>query len=247
MREARRCLVELTGGLSGVSFLDVGCGSGLMSLAALREGASRVVSFDFDPDSVACSSAVRDDAPPDERERWSVLSGSVLDERFVESLGQFDVVYAWGVLHHTGEMWRAVENAAKAAKVPGARFAVALYNRVRGELGTFSSESWRAIKHAYNGGGRVRRSAMLGTYLAWRLSIPLTKGKNPLRDIREYKSARGMSYFHDAVDWLGGYPYEFATQGEIESRVTSLGFRTLRASPAPFGGWGNNEFLFERA
>lgn len=242
--DARRCLVELTGPLAGASFLDVGSGSGLMSLAAVREGASRVVSFDVDPDSVACTTAVRDAAAPEQRARWEVVSGSVLDEAFVAGLGGFDVVYAWGVLHHTGDMWRAIASAATAARKPGARFALAIYNQVRGELGTLSSESWHAIKRAYVRGGPLRRRAMLGAFLAWRLSIPLTKGKNPLRDVREYRSVRGMSYFHDAVDWLGGYPYEFAPAERIESFVSARGFETARAAPAPFGGWGNNEFLF---
>jgi len=244
VRQARADLVALAGPVGGATFLDVGSGSGLMSLAAIREGAARVVSFDVDPDSVACTAKLRDGASPDERARWEVLEGSALDERFVRGLGAFDVVYAWGVLHHTGDMWRAVENVLAPARD---RLVLALYNRVRGELGTLSSESWRAIKRAYASGGRVRRGAMLATYLGWRLSIPLTKLRNPLRDVFAYRGSRGMSYVHDAIDWLGGYPYEFASADEVESIVHARGFRTVRALPSPFGGWGNNQFLFQRA
>jgi SAM-dependent methyltransferase len=233
---ARRSLVELIGPVAGRTFLDVGSGSGLMSLAALREGAARVTSFDADPDSVACTAALRDAAAPEERARWEVLAGSVLDEAFVRSLDPHDVVYAWGVLHHTGDLWRALEHALVPARE---LLAIAIYNRVP------SSPAWRSIKRAYSAGGRVRRGAMLGAYLAWRASVALAARRSLLREVREYRSARGMSYLHDAVDWLGGYPYEFASAEEVEAFVVARGFRPTKVLRA--GGWGNNELVFRRA
>jgi len=248
VEEACRSQAALVGRdrLEGRSFLDVGCGSGLMSLAALRNGASRVVGFDFDPNSVACSEAVRAAATADERARWTILRGSTLDADFVRSLGEFDVVYSWGVLHHTGEMWKAVDTAMLPVRAGGGLFVIALYNKVRGEVGTFSSESWHAIKKAYVSGGRVRQAALVGAFSAWRFSIELTKMRNPLRGVREYQSWRGMSWLHDAVDWVGGYPYEFASVEEVERHVTARGLRALRTVPTSHNGWGNNEFVFER-
>lgn len=102
--------------LSGKSFLDLGSGSGLFSLVARRLGA-RVHSCDFDPQSAACTRELRRRYFPDDPD-WKVEEGNVLDREYIESLGRFDVVYSWGVLHHTGDMWRALGNTWLAVK-PG--------------------------------------------------------------------------------------------------------------------------------
>ncbi|HYY59119.1 MAG TPA: class I SAM-dependent methyltransferase, partial [Pyrinomonadaceae bacterium] len=95
--------------LDGKSFLDIGSGSGLFSLAARRLGA-RVHSFDYDAESVACAQELKQRFFAGDAD-WTIERGSVLDSDYVKRLGQFDIVYSWGVLHHTGAMWRALENA----------------------------------------------------------------------------------------------------------------------------------------
>lgn len=244
--EAEGALEGFVGSLEGKTLLDIGSGSGVHSLAARRLGAARVVSFDYDADSVACTKAVREACPEALRKDWEVLRGSILDEAFVRSLGTFDVVYSWGVLHHTGDMWRAIELGMEPVKTGGGLYAIAIYNRVKGELGTLSSESWRRIKRAFNRAGPVRQRAMLTAYVAWQLSIPISKLRNPFRDIRDYESFRGMSWFHDARDWLGGYPYEFATHEELERFVEARGLTTVKSVPIAHGGWGCNELVFRR-
>ncbi len=238
--EAMRGLDELVGrdAIDGKSFLDIGAGSGLHSLAAKKLGASRIVSFDSDADAVACTRDVS-------QRGWEVLQGSVLDERFMRSLGTFDVVYAWGVLHHTGDMWSAIEHAMIPTR-PNGLFALAIYNQVKGKPFTLSSESWRTIKRAYSGGGPLRQKAMLASYVATRFFLTATSLRNPLRDIREYERERGMSWMHDARDWIGGYPYEFATAEVLERFVEERGFRTVRRIPIYPNGSGNNQVLFEK-
>src|SRR5215210_5463757 len=143
--EAERSLRKMLGveSLAGRSFLDIGSGSGLFSLAAMRLGAERVHSFDLDRTSVACTSELRRRWYPGDP-RWTVEVGSVLDEEFVAALGQWDVVYSWGVLHHTGAMWRALELAAASVEAGGLLF-VAIYN----DQGR-RTVRWRRVKRAYN-------------------------------------------------------------------------------------------------
>src|SRR5439155_2047567 len=125
---AERSLEEMLGrgSLAHKRFLDIGSGSGLFSLAARRLGARRVHSFDYDPQSVACTRELRRRYLPDDP-AWTIERGSILDERFAASLGSFDVVYSWGVLHHTGDMWRALELALSTVDDGGLIF-VAIYN-----------------------------------------------------------------------------------------------------------------------
>lgn len=101
------------GDLRDLDFLDVGCGSGLFSLAAYRMGARRVVSVDVDPLSVECTARLR--ASIGSSENWSVVQGSILDGGCTEGVEPANTVYAWGSLHHTGAMWDAIHNASTAS------------------------------------------------------------------------------------------------------------------------------------
>ena len=228
--------------IAGRSFLDVGCGSGLFSLAARRLGA-RVHSFDFDPQSVACTAELKRRYAADDPD-WTVERGSVLDSAYLAALGQFDVVYSWGVLHHTGRMWEAIDHAA-ARVAPGGKFFIAIYN----DQGR-SSQIWLRVKQLYNGLPRRLRWLVLYPALV-RLWGPTT-----VRDLlrgrpgvtwRNYaaESMRGMSAWHDVVDWVGGLPFEVATPAEIIAHCERLGFREIRHTDCG-RGHGCNEFVFER-
>ena len=232
--------------LLGISFLDIGSGSGLSSLAARRLGAT-VTSFDFDPDSVACTVELKRRFYPDDGDdTWLVQQGSVLDEGYLTALGTFDIVYSWGVLHHTGEMWRAIHNASQCV-APQGTFFIAIYND-QGRL----SEMWHAIKRFYNRSGRTIRflltlSIGLITETAGAM-VRLLTGRNPLPFARwrKVKEERGMSVWYDLVDWVGGYPFEVATPEAIFDFVSKKGF-TLTKLRTKRGGLGCCEYVFTRS
>ena len=242
---AVQSLRELLGleDLKGRVFLDIGCGSGLFSLAACRLGAERVISFDFDPDSVRTSQWLREREQVSEA-RWSISQGSVLDPGFMATIPPVDVLYSWGVLHHTGRMWEAIDSAA--AKVaPGGRFAISIYNRV--ERKPDSSAMWWKIKRAYNRSPGSVRALMETAYVANHAVTRLITLRNPFRVYADKAGAgrRGMDFMHDVRDWLGGFPYEYATAGELFEYVRKEhGFVLERLRT----GDGNicNEFLFVR-
>ena len=56
---------------------------------------------------------------------------------------------------------------------------------------------------------------------------------------------RGMSRWHDIIDWVGGYPYEVATPEEIFDFYRKRGF-TLTKLKSGKVGLGCNEFVFQK-
>jgi len=226
--------------LHGKSFLDVGSGSGLFSLAARRLGA-RVHSFDYDPDSFACTMELKrryflEDV------NWVIEQGSVLDRDYLSQLGQFDVVYSWGVLHHTGQMWTAIENVLPLVKNGGILF-VAIYNAQ-----LFLSTYWTVVKRSYNRGGAVVRRVLDVGYFAFFSSAlfvaDVCRARNPFVRYRGTGS-RGMSVYHDVVDWIGGWPFEVATPEECFRFMKRHGF-DLEELVTCRGGHGCNEFVFRK-
>lgn len=226
--------------LDGKSFLDIGSGSGLFSLAARRLGA-RVVSFDYDPESVACTAELKRrffEQDP----QWMVGQGSALDAGFLASLGIFDVVYSWGVLHHTGDMWRAMENAVERVSAGGILF-ISIYN----DQGR-ASRMWTAVKQRYGKTPKALRwTLLLPSFVRlWGPTLILDTMKgNPLRTWKSY-GERGMDHWRDLVDWVGGYPFEVARPEQIFYFCRERGFE-LRKLKTCAGGHGCNEFVFVRS
>ena len=228
--------------LEGRRFLDIGSGSGLFSLAARRLGAT-VHSFDVDPESVRCALELHRRYFPGDA-NWRIEQGSALDRDYLASLGKFDVAYSWGVLHHTGRMAEALENAALPVAARGKLF-IAIYN----DLGSRTAR-WRLIKRTYNRLPRALRPAFTALVAAPNEAKAVARAcleGDALGYVRSWTAVgdRGMSRWRDIVDWVGGYPYEAATPEQIFDFYEARRFRLI-AMKCGGVGLGCNEFVFVR-
>lgn len=241
IEQAETSLAELfdSRDFHGKSFLDIGSGSGLFSLAARRMGA-RVHSFDYDPQSVACTLELKNRFFPGDP-HWTVETGSVLDRQYVESLGHFDLVYSFGVLHHTGQMQQALHHAQLPVADGGSMF-IAIYN----DLG-LRSKLWLKVKRTYCRGlpGRMTVICTFFPYfILGGLAKDLLRLRSPWRRYAEYKRRRGMSIVHDWLDWLGGYPFEVARPEELLGFFRQRHFTLDKMKTT--SGDGTNHFLFRK-
>ncbi len=234
----------------GQTFLDAGSGSGLFSLAAHRMGMV-VTSFDIDPQSVKCTHKLKKQWGLPQTE-WEICSGSLTDKDFMDSLGEFDVVYCWGVAHHSGSMWDAIENLLPRVRV-GGLLVLAIYNDQQ-----HISRAWSLVKQLYQRLPRWLRPifvAIIGVLLLMKRAAStlvaccfrLATLRNPcvpiLNWVRESKS-RGMHSWYDLVDWVGGWPFEVAKPEEVFRFVRDRAFKLEELTTCQ--GHGCNEFVFSR-
>jgi SAM-dependent methyltransferase len=230
----------LGGDLVDKTMIDVGCGSGLHSLAALRLGARQVHAVDLDPEAVRTTRAVL------ERFRggagWTAEVRSVFD---LDDERRYDIVYSWGVLHHTGSMWEALEKVSGLVAIDGL-LAVALYARTR------CCPFWRWEKSFCSSLPRSAQFGIAALHAAALAAASLARGRNPVRKIRDYRGVRGMSWWHDHIDWVAGYPYESAMPDEVirfleQRRFGTVGlFNAPSQPPIGLGGSGCVEYVFCR-
>lgn len=238
VKEMRRMLRR--NDLAGMRFLDVGCGSGIHALAALRLGADTVTAVDFDENSLATARTLVGRWWP--RHNYMLRQANVF-QLSPEDGNRFDIVYSWGVLHHTGDMWTAVDRVTELVD-EGGTLAIALYRK------TPMCGFWRWEKRHFTHGGLMFRGAAIGLFVAARFGRDVARLKNPFAKIHAHSRKRGMKWYTDVLDWLGGYPYESASAEEVVARLEKAGFRLKQMfkTRRDLGilGSGNAEYVFER-
>lgn len=232
---AKESLEKLIPNLQGKTFLDVGCGSGMFSIAASALGAKKVLGFDFDQESISTSRRLLETIPQwDSDVRKDAIEfkvESILDESL--NLEPYDIVYSWGVLHHTGDMYTAFDRI-KNLVVEKGTLVLAIYNK------HFTSPIWKLVKCAYVKSPKFVKKILIFLVLIIKfLGVLIISWENPL------KRRRGMRYYTDIVDWVGGYPYEYASVSEVIDFFQARGFR-LRKLIKTKGFTGCNEFVFEK-
>ena len=242
IEEATLALQHLLGdGLRGKTFLDIGCGSGIHALAAIRLGAAAVLAVDLDADSVATARRMLEAHAPGGA--WQVREISVFDLE-ASNVGTFDVVYSWGVLHHTGALERAMR-AAAARVAPGGTFALALYRK------TLCCGLWKLEKRWYaHSGPTAQRLARAFYTLLYRCALLIT-GRSFAAYVQSYRAKRGMDFYRDVDDWLGGWPYESISAAEVQELLHTLGFergQVFGSEHTSLGllGAGCNEYVYRR-
>lgn len=240
--EAVRSLSEWIGmsDLTNRTFFDIGSGSGLFSLAARKMGAE-VRSFDYDDNCVMCTKELKNRYFPNDK-LWTIERGDILDDSYMSKYSEYDVVYSWGVLHHTGNMYKALENAGKHVKNGGFLF-IAIYND-QGLL----SRLWTLEKKVYVSLPNILKMFIATVFFTVLWSVRGIEDIIHLRPFyswKQYKKKRGMSPWHDAVDWVGGYPFEVAKPEYIFDFFHKHGFSLERMSTCGMGH-GCNQYLLRK-
>lgn len=248
IKEAIHSLQKFTGlkNFKGKTFIDIGCGSGLFSYAAYQLGAKEILSFDIDKNSVECCRLFHKYA--NSPNNWKVKHGSILDKNFLRQINKYDIVYAWGVLHHTGDMYSALKNAIGLVKNNGFLY-IAIYNKAEG-IGIWSdgrigsSKFWVKVKRIYSSLPDFAQNLILYVVMCFLILIYILCLKNPVRVIKSHRKYRGMAWKIDIKDWLGGYPYEYASPEEIFKFCQQEGLilQNLKTSFSLM----NNEYLFQK-
>lgn len=211
---------------NNLTFIDVGCGSGVHSIAAKKLG-FKVTSVDRDKTCIITTK--KNFNKFYNSNKTTIFQDDILNTKVFK---KYDIVYSWGVLHHTGNLWKALNNVKKLVKKNG-YLIISLYKK------TAFDRMWVFIKRYYNK-FRVFRYFINILFMPFFFYIS--------KKSRSYR--RGQNWYFDAIDWLGGYPYE--TMSPEKMKFHFSGFQMIyisRNKPMKYKGFFGSEcaeFIFKR-
>ena len=238
LKEAVTSLKKLTNkkSLNNLSFLDIGCGSGLSSLAAIQLNCKKIYAIDQDEQSIKTTKKVL------QKSRFKKVKVEKKDLFTLNEKEKFDIVYSWGVLHHTGNMLEAIKKSTKMVSKNG-MLILALYKKTK------LCNLWKIEKYIYKSSPKVIQNFIKNLFIFLFKLAMILKRKNFSNYINDYKTKRGMDFYHDVHDWLGGYPYESISIEEISKIMDKFGYKMIRSFQVKkqigFFGTGCDEYVFK--
>ena len=238
LKEAVTSLKKLTNkkSLNNLSFLDIGCGSGLSSLAAIQLNCKKIYAIDQDEQSIKTTKKVL------QKSRFKKVKVEKKDLFTLNEKEKFDIVYSWGVLHHTGNMLEAIKKSTKMVSKNGILI-LALYKKTK------LCNLWKIEKYIYKSSPKVIQNFIKNLFIFLFKLAMILKRKNFSNYINDYKTKRGMDFYHDVHDWLGGYPYESISFEEISKIMDKFGYKMIRSFQVKkqigFFGTGCDEYVFK--
>jgi len=219
---AKKDIIRLVGDVSNKSVIDIGCGSGIHTVAFIQLGVKSIVSFDYDLKSVETTKKLVKKFCY-KKSKYKVFQADILNIDSLSGLNKrkFDIVYSWGVLHHTGSMFEAIISTTKFLKDNGI-LVLGLY--VKTKLCNF----WYYEKKIFNKYKFLQPLIKLPFLFFLIIGLSLKKRSSPYKIIHDYKKQRGMSIIFDVNDWLGGFPYESIDDNSLLNFLKLKGFKIVR-------------------
>lgn len=212
--------------VQGMAVLDAGCGTGIFSAIFARNGAGRVVGIDISPGSLETARGLK--------EKFNLANVSFERQDMLQlpfADGTFDIVWAWGTVHHTTDPLRAISELARVLR-PGGSIFLAVYKRtkltwiheiIRKTLVKTPKRSWTA----------------LSKIMAFFLSPVVFFFK------KREKSRKGEKLEELILDWYFVPIRHYYTPDEIRNVLEGKGFEIEKFLPASGRFDSSSNFIYK--